>query len=178
MRQSSSGKEHNLSLRLVLFFPFPLLFSWLSTYLFIDREIQETIPLQFPGCFSVFLQEILFEKFFSCWMSAKISQSETTASCKRLYKRPEFHLVRMSHTSVTCDWTYHFSHTWRNIVCSPDLPELICVWKTCDIVFWWVFLSMYIIKLYSHLCEQLYVCFVFPIQTTWCSLGNLLYVFP
>ena len=78
----------------------------------------------------------------------------------------------MSHTSVTCDWTYHFSHTWRNIVCSPDLPELICVWKTCDIVFWWVFLSIYLIKLYSHLCEQLYVCFVFPIQTTWCSLGN------
>ena len=91
MRQSSSDKEHNLSLRLVLFFPFPLLFSWLSTYLFIDREIQETIPLQFPGCFSVFfLREILFEKTFSCWMSAKLSQSESAASCKRLYIRPEF----------------------------------------------------------------------------------------
>ena len=90
MRQSSSGKEHNLSLRLVLFFPFPLLFSWLSAYLFIDREIQEAIPLQFPGCFSVFLREILFEKTFSCWMFAKLSQSESAASCKRLYIRPEF----------------------------------------------------------------------------------------
>ena len=148
MRQSSSDKEHNLSLRLVLFFPFPLLFSWLSTYLFIDREIQETIPLRFPWCFSVFFtRNTLRER---CKLRAPI------------YKA--WILARMSH--LTCDWTYHFSHTWRNIVRSSDWPELICVWM------------IYIIRLNSHLCEQLYVCFVFPIQTTWCSLGNLLYVFP
>ena len=38
-------KKHNLSLRLVLFFPIPLLFNRLPTTLFIDREIHETIPL-------------------------------------------------------------------------------------------------------------------------------------
>ena len=163
MRQSSSDKVHNLSLRLVLFFPFRLLLSWLSTYLFIDREIRETIPLQFPGCFSVFLREILFEKTFSCWMSAKLSQSESAASCKGLYIRPEF---------------WRECHTWlvigRNIFLTREETSFapligqnsFCVWK------------IYIIKLNSHLCEQLYVCFVFPIQTTWFSLGNLLYVFP
>ena len=29
-------------------------FTWLSTSLFIDREIHKTIPPQFPRCFSVF----------------------------------------------------------------------------------------------------------------------------
>ena len=176
MRQSSSDKEHNLSLRLVLFFPFPLLFSWLSAYLVIDREIQETIPLQFPGCFSVFLREILFEKFFSCWMSAKISQSETTASCKRLYKRPEFWCE--CHTPLWLVIGRIIFLTREETSFAPLICQNSFAYEKPATFFWWVFLSMYIIKLYSHLCEQLYVCFVFPIQTTWCSLGNLLYVFP
>ena len=163
MRQSSSDKEHNLSLRLVLFFPFPLLFSWLSTYLFIDREMQETIPLQFPGCFSVFFtRNTLRKNLFLLNDCEALAKRERCKLQAPIYKACI--LAWMSH--LTCEWTYHFSHTWRNIVRSSDWPELICVWK------------IYIIKLNSHLCEQLYVCFVFPIQTTWCSLGNLLYVFP
>ena len=51
-------------------------------------------------------------------MSAKLSQSEGAASCKPLFKAGI--LVRNSHTSVTSDWTYHFSHTWKNIVCHSD----------------------------------------------------------
>ena len=38
-------KKHNLSLRLVLFSPIPLLFSLLPIILFIEREIHETLPL-------------------------------------------------------------------------------------------------------------------------------------
>ena len=61
----TSFKKHNLcTSRAVL--PLPLLFSRLSTILFIDREIHETIPLQCRRCFSLF-----YEKNFSCWMSAK-----------------------------------------------------------------------------------------------------------
>ena len=144
MRQSSSGKEHNLSLRLVLFFPFPLLFSWLSAYLFIEREIQEAIPLQFPGCFSVFLREILFEKTFSCWMSAKLSQSESAASCKRLYIRPEF--WRECYTPLRWLDVSFFSHLKKH-------RSLLWLARTHLRMrnLWWVFLSMYIIKLYSHL---------------------------
>ena len=42
---------------LIMFFPLPLLSCGLSTIFFIDSEIYETIPFQFPGCFS-----LLFEK--------------------------------------------------------------------------------------------------------------------
>ena len=122
--------------------------------------------------FSFFTRNTLRENLFLLNVCQALAKRERCKLQAPIYKA--WILARMLHTSVTCDWLYHFSHTWRNIVCSPDLPELICVWKTCDIVFWWVFLSTYIIKLYSHLCEQIYVCFVFPIQTTWFSLGNLL----
>ena len=128
MRQSSSGKEHNLSLRLVLFSPFPLLFSWLSAYLFIDREIQETIPLQFPGCFSVFFTwNTLRENLFLLNVCEALAKRERCKLQAPIYKA--WILARMLHTSVTCAWTYHFSHTWRNIVRSSDWPELICVWE-------------------------------------------------
>ena len=36
-----------------------------------------------------------------------------------------------AHTSVTSDWTYHFSHTWNNNVCSSHWKyHLFHVWKT------------------------------------------------
>ena len=52
-RQSSSDKNRNKSLRLVLFIPV-YLFRRLSTVFFIDSETNETIPLHFRNFFSLF----------------------------------------------------------------------------------------------------------------------------
>ena len=171
MRQSSSGKEHNLSLRLVLFFPFPLLFSWLSAYLFIDREIQETIPLQFPGCFSVFLREILFEKTFSCWMSAKLSQSESAASCKRLYIRPEF--WRECYTPLWLVIGRIIFLTPEETSFAPPIGQNSFAYEKSLVSF-----SQYVYNKVIKPSLRAVICmFCFPIQTTWCFLVNLLYVF-
>ena len=52
-RQSSSDKKHNISLRLVLFFPFAVVLPALYSF-FIDSETNERFPLQSPRCFSLF----------------------------------------------------------------------------------------------------------------------------
>ena len=73
------------------------------------------------------------------------------APCKRLQ-------AGYSHTSVAFDWTYHFSHTWKNIVCDSDwtyhyltlAKDRSLLWldgthlrlKTYDIAFQWVYLNM------------------------------------
>ena len=53
----------NFSLRLVLFFHSAIVL--LALYSFLHRQTNETIPLQFPRCFSFFVREKLFEKNFS-----------------------------------------------------------------------------------------------------------------
>ena len=149
MRQSSSDKEHNLSLRLVLFFPFPLLFSWLSTYLFIDREMQETIPLQFPGCFSVFFTRNTLRKNLFL-----LNDCEALAKRERCkLQAPIYKAWSLAPMSCTPPWLViglsFFSHVRKH-------RSLLWLARTHLRMrnLWWVFLSMYIIKLYSHLCEQ------------------------
>ena len=69
--------------------------------LFIDRDIYETIPLQFPRCFSL-KKKTVWEKLISLNV------------CKALAKRWGCKLkARNSYTCVTSDWTYHFSPSWK-----------------------------------------------------------------
>ena len=63
-RQSSPDKKDNKSLRLVLFFAFPLLFRRLSTVFFIDSETNETIPLHFRNVFHFFSEKNSLSKTF------------------------------------------------------------------------------------------------------------------
>ena len=74
-RQSGSDKKAQLKPTYRSVFALPLLFSRLSTILFIDRKIHETVPLYIV----LFLSEKLLREF-SRWKS----QSEGNASCKRL----------------------------------------------------------------------------------------------
>ena len=137
-RQSSSDKKHNKSLRLVLFFAFPLLFRRLSTVFFIDSETNETIPLHFWNVFHFFNEKKLFEKNFSPRMCAK----RRSATCK---KRREF--WRKTHTplrlligriifrtgektsfAILIERIIFFLRV-KTIVHSSDWLELICVSK-------------------------------------------------
>ena len=59
-RETSSDKKHNLSYVSFCFSPSAVVCR-LSTVFFIDSELNETIPLKFPRCCSLFfLQEKLF----------------------------------------------------------------------------------------------------------------------
>ena len=138
----------SLSLCLVQFFPF-LLFSQLSTVFFIDNETNKTIPLKFPGCFSLFLEEKLFEKNFSHCMSAKLQApingrnfgTKLTHLCGFWLDVSFFSQVKKHRSRFLLDVSFFF-HMWK--------PSLL-LWlarthlrmRIYDIAFWWVFLSMY-----------------------------------
>ena len=113
-RQSSSDKKYKLSFNTSgSVFSLPLLFCRLSTVFFIDSETNESIPTQFPKCFSLFLRQKPFEKTFlvECLRNGAVRGA---ASCKRLLKAGI--LARSSQTPVASDWMYRFAHTWKNIV--------------------------------------------------------------
>ena len=51
------------------------------------------------------------------------------AALTKLQEKAEI-LARNSHTSVASDWTYHFSHMWKNIVRDSDWAyHAFHVWK-------------------------------------------------
>ena len=105
-----------------------------------------------------FLWEKLFEKNFSRWKTAN-------QCCKGRCKLQ----VQNSHTSMSSNWTYHFSHTWKKKKKKKALFAILIggiIFFTCEnhcsliwldgihlcmkmhnIAFWWVFLSMYIINI-------------------------------
>ena len=96
--------------------------------------------------FCAFLREKLFERNFSHWMSAK--QLTKQRRCKKQVpiKGGNFN---MELTHLCGFWlvvSFFFFLRVKNIVCSSDRLELICEWKLYDEAFWWVFLSMHIIK--------------------------------
>ena len=136
-RQSSSDKKHNKSLRLVLFIPFRCCFAGSLPYFFIDSETNETIPLHFRNVFHFFSEKNSLSKTF---LVDKCVRSGA-ASCN---KRREF--WRETPTPLwlligriiffTCE--NHRSLLWLAIT---NLRT-----KIYDIAFWWVFLSMYIIR--------------------------------
>lgn len=119
--------------------------------------------------FFAFLWENLFEKNFSCWMSAKHSQSEGTASA---YKRQEF--WHETHTPLwvlighiiflTCGKTSFAILIWGTIFFTCEKHHsLLWLARTYlrmknDIAFQWVYLSTYVIKAYFL---QYYKCFFF-----------------
>ena len=118
-RQSGSDKKHNKSLRLVLFFPFRCCFA--GSLPFSSSTVKQTkLFHSISEMFFTFLaRKTLWVKLFSLNVCEAALQAAIKAGI----------LARNSHTSVASDWTYHFSHTWKNIVLSSDWLELICVRK-------------------------------------------------
>ena len=152
-RQSSSDKKHNKSLRLVLFFPFRCCFA-------------SSLPFSLSTVKQTKLFHSIFKMFFS-FFSEKNSSSKTflvecvrsgAASCN---KRREF--WRETHTPqwlligrtifLTREKT-SFAILIGRIIFFTCKNYRSLLWlartnlrtKIYDIAFWWVFLSMYIIK--------------------------------
>ena len=135
-RQSSFDKKHNKSLRHVLFIPFCCCFT--GSLPFSLSTVKQTKLFHISEMFFTFLARKTL--YLSKTLLVKCVRSRA-ASCN---KRREFWCE--TQTSVTFDWTYHFSHTWKNIVRdsdwtyhffsrvktivrSSDWLELICVQK-------------------------------------------------
>ena len=118
-RQSSSDEKHNKSLRLVLFFPLRCCFA--CSLPFSSSTVKQTkLFHSIPEMLFTFLaRKTLWVRLFSLNVCEAALQAALKAEI----------LARNSHTSVASDWTYHFSHTWKNIVLSFDWLELICVRK-------------------------------------------------
>ena len=116
--QSSSDKKHNKSLRLVLLFPFRCCFA--GSLPFSLSTVKQTILFHsISEMFFTFLaRKTLWVKLFSL--------NVCEAALQAAIKGGNFG----SHTSVASDWTYHFSHTWKNIVRDSDWTyQFFHVWK-------------------------------------------------
>ena len=115
-RQSSSDKKHNKSLRLVsslsaVVWPALYCFFFLTTVK--QMKLFHSISEMF---FTLLARKTLWVKLFSLNVCEAALQVEI--------------LARNSHTSVASDWTYHFSHTWKNIVRDSDWTyHPFHVWK-------------------------------------------------
>ena len=155
-RQSSSDKKHNLSWHLVLFFSFCCFFSHFPTVFFIDSKTNETIPLQFPRCFSLFfyekntLRKTLWENLFLsnvCEVLCKLQVPikgrnfgvKLTHLCGFWLDVSFFSHMKKHHWRFLLDVSF-FSRV-KTIICFFDWLEL-----KYDTAFWSVFLSMYINK--------------------------------
>ena len=101
------------------------------------------------------LKKKLFEKNFSRSMSAKRSQSDGAASCKRGIHTPLWLLIgciifltREKHIVRDSDWTYHaFFFVWKASF-APFIGENSLAYENLrhSSAFSWIFLSMYKIK--------------------------------
>ena len=136
-------------------FPFPLLFRRLSTVFFIDSERNETIPLHFRNVFHFFSEKNSLSKTFlvECVRSGAASCNkrrefwrETRTPLWLLIGRIIFLTREKTSFAIligrivffTCE--NHRSLLWLAIT---NLRT-----KIYDIAFWWVFLSMCIIKIW------------------------------
>ena len=151
-RQSSSDKKHNKSLRLLLSFPFRCCFA--GSLPFSLSTVKQTKLLQsISEMFFTFLARIaLWVRFFSL--------NVCEAALQAAIKGGNFG-AKLIHP-VASDWTYNFFHTWKTSFAIGRIFFVTCenhrslLWlartnlrtKIYDIAFWWVFLSMYIIKGY------------------------------
>ena len=121
-RQSSSDKKHNISLRLVLFFPFRCCFAGSPQFSLSTVKQTKLFHSISDMFFTFFNEKKLFEKklFSSNVCEAALSKLQEKAGI----------LAQNSHTSVASDWTYHFSHMWKNIVRDSDWAyHAFHVWK-------------------------------------------------
>ena len=153
-RQSSSTKSttkayvfHSRSV-----YPFSLL---LSTVFFIDSETNETIPLHFRNVFHFFSEKNSLSKTFvvECLRSDAASCDkrrefwrETQTPLWPLIGRIIF-LKREITSFVIGDIIFFTSENHRSLLW---LARTSLRTKIYDIAFWWVFLSMYIIKDNMH----------------------------
>ena len=119
-RQSSTDKKHNKSLRLVLFIPFRCCFAG-SLPFSLSTVRQTKLFHSISVMFSTFLaRKTLWVQLFSL----NVCEAAQQAAIKKVGI-----LARNSHT-VASDWTYHFSHTWKNIVRDSDWTyHFFHVWK-------------------------------------------------
>ena len=97
-------------------FSLTLLFSQLSTILFIDREYTKLFASNFWGVCHFSTRKTLQEKLFLLHVCKALTKQ---GHCKLQVPKAGT-LVRNSHTSVTSNRTYHFSYTWKNIVHNSD----------------------------------------------------------
>ena len=155
-RQSSSNKKHNKSLRLVLFIPFRCCFAG-------------SLPFSLSTVKQTKLFHSISEMFFT-FLTRKNSLRKTfLLECVRsgaqqaARKGGNFgakltHLCGVwldvsffSHVkklSIVCDsdWTYHFFFTCEKHSSLPWLARTHLCIKIYNTTFWWVFLTIYIIK--------------------------------
>ena len=141
-------------------FPFPLLFRRFSTVFFIDSETNGTIPLHFRNVFHFLARNTLRVKLFSlnvceAALQATIKGENFEAKLTRLCgfwldvsffshrEETSFAILIGRIVFFTCE--NHRSLLWLAIT---NLRT-----KIYDIAFWWVFLSMYIIILFTSLCS-------------------------
>ena len=97
-------------------FSLTLLFSQLSTILFIERIYTKLFPSNFWGVSHFSTRKTLQQKLFLLHVCKALAKQ---GHCKLQVPKAGT-LVRNSHTSVTSDRTYHFSYTWKNIVHNSD----------------------------------------------------------
>ena len=118
-RQSSSDKKNNNSLRLVLFIPFRCCFAGSLPFSVTRVKQTKLFHFIFEMSFTFLARKTLWLKLFSLNVCEALLHAAV--------KGGNFG-VKLT-TSVASDWTYHFSHTWKNIVRDSDWQELISVRK-------------------------------------------------
>ena len=140
-------------------YPFLLLFRRLSTVFFIDSETNETIPLHFRNVFHFFSEKNSLSKtfFVECVRSGAASCNkrrkfwrETHTPLWRLIGR----IIFLTHEKTS------FAILIGRIIFFTRENHRSLLWlartnlrtKIYNIAFWWVFLSMYIIKIIVLYC--------------------------
>ena len=133
--------------------PFPLLFHRLSTVFFIDSETNETIPLHFRNVFHFFSETNSLSKTFlvECVRSGAASSikggnfgAKVTHLLWLLIGRIIFLTREKTSFAILIGRIIFFTgenHRSLHWLAWTNLRT-----KIYDIAFWWVFLSMYIIK--------------------------------
>ena len=119
-RQSSSDKKHNKSLRLVLFFRFCCCFAGSLAFSLLTVKQTKLFHSISEIFFTFLARKTLRLKLFSL--------NECEAALPAEIKGGNF-CVKLTH--LCAFWlTYHFSHTWKNIVCDSDWKyHFFHVWK-------------------------------------------------
>ena len=166
-RLRSSDRKHNLSLRLVLLFHLRCCFD--GSLQFTSSTVKQTklFHSNFRDVFHFFIRQKHFEKNVSRWMSAKgccklqapIKGGNFGANLTHLcgfwldvsffsnLKKTSFAILVGRIIFLTCE--NHRSPLW--------LAKTYLRIEIYDIAFWWVFLSMYIIKKECIILESIAV---------------------
>ena len=154
-RQRSADKKHNKIKAYVSFcLSLSAVVSRLSTVFFIDSETKETIPLHFRNVFHFLARKTLWVKLFSLNVCEAALQAaikggnfgaKLTHLCGFWLDISFFSHVKKHRSRFWLDVSFFFmceNHRSPLWLASTNLRT-----KIYDIAFWWIFLSMYIIKI-------------------------------